>query len=94
MKFTDADLTKIARLARLSLNAQERSRLPADMERILQLVAQLQEIDVEGIKPMYHAEDRSLPLRSDQPRNPCGRASLQSSQGYEDGLIRVPKIIE
>jgi hypothetical protein len=35
-----------------------------------------------------------LPLRADTPIATVGREGLLGSQGYEDGLIKVPKIIE
>lgn len=91
-EYTDID--KLARLARLALNEEEKRRLPNEMARILQLVAELKKVDVTGIKPMCHAGDRSLWLREDQPHEVLGRQCLSQSQGYEEGLVRVPKIIE
>jgi Asp-tRNA(Asn)/Glu-tRNA(Gln) amidotransferase C subunit len=43
---------------------------------------------------MSHAGDRCLDFRDDKDEEVLGRLCVKSSAGYEDGLIRVPKIIE
>jgi aspartyl-tRNA(Asn)/glutamyl-tRNA(Gln) amidotransferase subunit C len=94
MSLTENDLAKIAHLARLSLREEELLRLPQDLDKIFNLVAELSEVDIRGVEPMSHAEDRALALMDDVAREPIGQESLKMSQGYEDGIIRVPKIIE
>lgn len=94
VNFDKENINKLARLARLSLSDEEARRLPDEMASILKLVAQLNELDVSNVKPMSHPGDRSLLLQEDVPHKTLGRACLVGSQGYEDGLIRVPKIIE
>lgn len=94
MTIESANIAQLARLARLALSQEEMTRFSKDMTRILDMVAQLKEIDVSDIKPMCHAGDRQLTLREDVAYETLGRESLKESQGYEEGLIRVPKIIE
>jgi aspartyl-tRNA(Asn)/glutamyl-tRNA(Gln) amidotransferase subunit C len=94
MVFAKSDLTKVATLARLSLRPEEMNHLESDLDRIVNFVAQLREVNVDGIIPMSHAEDRSLSFRDDIAGETLGRECIKSSAGYEDGLIRVPKIIE
>jgi aspartyl-tRNA(Asn)/glutamyl-tRNA(Gln) amidotransferase subunit C len=94
MAFTKSDLTHVARLSRLSLTPDEADKLGDDLARIVQFVEQLQEVNVEGIEPMAHAGDRVLPFREDEAGITLGRDCVKSSAGFEDGLIRVPKIIE
>lgn len=94
MTFKKSDLEKIAKLARLSLSDDEKTRLEEDLARIVSFVAQLNEVDVTDVKPMSHAKDMSLPLREDKAFETLGRECLKTSAGFEDGLIRVPKIIE
>jgi aspartyl-tRNA(Asn)/glutamyl-tRNA(Gln) amidotransferase subunit C len=88
------DLKKIAYLARLSWREEELKDLQKDMERIVALVNQLSEVDIDQVRPMSHAGDRCLEFREDEVHEVLGRRCLDSSRGYEDGLIRVPKIIE
>lgn len=92
--FTESDVINVARLARLSLSKDEISRFKEDLGRILAFIEQLQEVDVAKVEPMSHAGQLSLTLRGDEALETLGRECLKSSAGYEDGLIRVPKIIE
>ena len=94
MTFVLSDLKKIARLARLSWKEEELQHLQEDMERIVGLVNQLSEVNIDNVRPMSHAGDRSLEFREDVAHEALGRRCIDSSRGYEDGLIRVPKIIE
>lgn len=94
MAFTKSDLDHVARLARLSLSPDQAEKLGEDLSRIVKFVEQLAEVNVDGVKPMSHAGDRVLPFRADVAGNSLGVECVKGSAGFEDGLIRVPKIIE
>lgn len=94
MNFSHDDMTKLARLSRLALTESELLARQKDLEQILNHVVALQAIDVSGVKPMTHAVPIELHLRADEAKPGIGRLGLQGSAGYEDGLIKVPKIIE
>jgi aspartyl-tRNA(Asn)/glutamyl-tRNA(Gln) amidotransferase subunit C len=94
MSFDQNELLKIAHLARLSLTADEVKRFQNELGPIVDFVAQLSEVDVTGVLPMSHAGDRSLHLCEDVSHPVLGLKCISSSAGYEDGLVRVPKIIE
>ncbi len=94
MSFDQNELLKIAHLARLSLSPDEVTRFQNEIGAIVDFVAQLSEVNVAGVLPMSHAGDRSLPFREDVAEAGLGVKCISSSAGYEDGLVRVPKIIE
>lgn len=94
MAFSKADLTHVAKLARLCLTDEESEQLGGDLDRIISYVTLLNEINVQNVLPMAHAGDRFLPFRADEAHITLGRECIKSSAGYEDGLVRVPKIIE
>ncbi len=56
----------IAELSRLSLSEAEVLAMERDLERILDYVASLQELDTEGVEPTAHAIALATPLRSDR----------------------------
>lgn len=94
MQFSHEDMTKLARLSRLALSDAELSARQKDLEQILGYVQTLQNVDISEVQPMTHAIPMELYLRPDEPQPEIGRRGLMSSAGYEDGLIKVPKIIE
>jgi aspartyl-tRNA(Asn)/glutamyl-tRNA(Gln) amidotransferase subunit C len=94
MTFAKNQIFQIAKLARLSLSDEEADRLKSDLSSIVAYVNQLREINVDDVKPMSHAKDRVLSFRDDEVFSALGRDCIKLSAGFEDGLVRVPKIIE
>lgn len=94
MTFEKSHLLKVAKLARLSLNDEEVERFANDLNRIVAFVAELNEVNVDKVAPMSHTTEQSLILREDVVIPGSGRECIRSSAGYEDGLVRVPKIID
>lgn len=88
------DAKKSARLSRLALSDEELSTFTQDLSRIVEYVAQLQELDVSEVAPLYHPHEHAASLRDDEVRETVGRRGLENSTAYENGLIRVPKVVE
>ncbi len=55
-----------AELCRLSLSEAEARAMERDLERILDYVASLQDLDTEGVEPTAHAIALDTPLRCDR----------------------------
>ena len=91
---TKDDVVGAARLARVALADAEVERLAGDLERIVAYVEQLQAVDVDGVEPMVQPFDLPTVRRADEPAPVVGRRALEGWRGYEDGLVRVPKVIE
>jgi aspartyl-tRNA(Asn)/glutamyl-tRNA(Gln) amidotransferase subunit C len=85
---------KLAHLSRLELDDAEINSLQNDLSRIVEYVNQLKEVDVDGVECMTHAVPMSLRLREDQREDVLGQTAVAESAGFENGYVRVPKIIE
>ena len=94
MSFTVENVRSLARLARLSLGEGEIESLRRDLSEVVQYVEMLQKVNIDGVEAMTHAIPVDLSLRDDLEGVCVGRAGLLGSAGYEDGLVKVPKIIE
>ncbi|MBH1989332.1 MAG: Asp-tRNA(Asn)/Glu-tRNA(Gln) amidotransferase subunit GatC [Myxococcaceae bacterium] len=94
MDFSFEDMQKLARLSRLALSEAELNDRKKDLEQILSHITSLQNLSVENIEPMTHAVPIELFQRSDVAMTGIGRQGLCGSAGFEEGLIKVPKIIE
>ncbi len=94
MVFSAEEVRKLARLARLSLNDEEVRQMQQHLGEMTKYVGSLQAVNVDHVEPMTHAIPLDLPLRVDEEKPCVGRLGLMGSAGYEDGLLKVPKIIE
>jgi len=94
MSFSIENIRSLSRLARLHLHDDEIQSTQKTLNEIVEYVEALQKVNIDGIEPMTHAVPMELPLREDIEKPGVGREGLLGSSGYEDGLIRVPKIIE
>ena len=95
MTFTPKDITHIARLARLKTNPDEAEFYAGQLNRIMELVDQLNRIDTTGVEPMSHPQDVSLRMRADVVTATDKRDEYQAlAPMAENGLYLVPKVIE
>jgi aspartyl-tRNA(Asn)/glutamyl-tRNA(Gln) amidotransferase subunit C len=88
-------VARIADLARLELSADEAQRTLAQLNRVLELIEQLQAVDTTGVVPMTHAGDMVLRMRPDEVTEPDRRDDYQRvAPAVEHGLYLVPRVIE
>jgi aspartyl-tRNA(Asn)/glutamyl-tRNA(Gln) amidotransferase subunit C len=67
MSLSPEDLKKVARLARLELADPDLARLQPQISAILDYVAQLQQLETEGVEPLAHAVPIQNAFRDDVP---------------------------
>jgi aspartyl-tRNA(Asn)/glutamyl-tRNA(Gln) amidotransferase subunit C len=100
MEISREEVKKIADMAHLKLSDSELDNYLIDMKNILNLAAQLSEVDTCNITPMAHPlEDKDLleaiqTLRPDLVRETPDRDYFQSiAPQTENGYYLVPKVI-
>jgi aspartyl-tRNA(Asn)/glutamyl-tRNA(Gln) amidotransferase subunit C len=95
MSLTNADVQKVARLARLAMSEAEIETARAQLSGIFDLIAEMQAVDTKGIEPMSHAQDVSQRLREDVVTEANQRDAFQKiAPQVEAGLYLVPQVIE
>ena len=95
MALSKRDVEYIAHLARLEVSDDEIADYVDKLSNIIDLVAQLGEVDTDGVLPMAHPLDMSQRLRSDEVTEADQRSLFQAnSEAVTDGFYRVPKVIE
>ena len=95
MKITSAEVRHVATLARLDLAQDEQERLAGELDRILEYMDKLNELDTDGVEPLSHAVDVVNVLRPDRVVNqPRTDALLGNAPARDDDFLSVPKIIE
>lgn len=89
------EIEKVAHLARLGLNREEREAYALDLSRILDLVSQMNAVATDGVEPMTHPDEAGLRLRPDAVSGEIDRDRLLAiAPKTRDGLYLVPKVIE
>ena len=68
MALTRDEVRKVAHLARLELTEAEIERYQEQLSQVLDYVARLEELDVEGVEPTAHAIARQNVMRDDEAR--------------------------
>ena len=95
MSLTADDVKKIAHLARLGINAQDIDDYAQDLSGILDLMAQMNELNTDEVMPMAHPMDQAQRLRPDVVTESDRREIFQAiAPQVEAGLYLVPKVIE
>jgi aspartyl-tRNA(Asn)/glutamyl-tRNA(Gln) amidotransferase subunit C len=95
MSLTEADVKRMAHLARIEIEEQEVAPMLAQLSNIMGLVEQMQAVNTDGVVPMAHAQDLSLRLREDRVTEHDQHEAFQAvAPQVEAGLYLVPKVIE
>jgi len=95
MSLTLAQVNRIAHLARIDISQAEAEKTRDELNRIFELIEQMQAVDVSGVSPMSHALNVTQPLREDDATECDQRdAILGVAPETEAGLYLVPKVIE
>lgn len=86
---------KIAHLARLELSTEETGEMIADMSKILDFMAKLNEIDTAGIEPLVYMTDEVNVLREDVVKQQIThKEALQNAPKHDEDYFLVAKVIE
>ena len=94
MSLSDEEIRKLALLARLELSDQEVRTLGPQIDSILGFVAQLSELDTDGIEPMTTALDVDNRWRADEVVvGLTNEQALQNSPSRDEECFLVPAVL-
>ena len=90
----DSAVQKVASLARLHLEPEERESVRQDLVRVLDHVQSLSSVDVEGIEPLNNPHELGNALREDTTSAPLPTDDvLNLAPATHDAWIAVPKVL-
>ena len=88
------DVRKVAKLARLELPEEKIATYTGQLERILDYVAHLEQVDTEGVPPTTRAVEVVNITREDRVEaTPVREQLLDLAPQREGDFFRVPKIL-
>ena len=92
-RVTASTVDHVARLARLSLTAEERETFARQLDQILAYAESIQTLDTASVEPMSHAVTSEM-LREDVPAPSLDRTRvLEAAPDAAENLFRVPRIL-
>lgn len=95
MEVNDELVDKLANLARLHFNDAEKQAIKNDLQRMIQFVEKLNELDTTGIEPLLHMGDGVNVLREDEVKGSIDRKEALVNAPLHDGVFfKVPKVIK
>jgi aspartyl-tRNA(Asn)/glutamyl-tRNA(Gln) amidotransferase subunit C len=94
MSIDTATVVRIARLARLPIEANAAQAIADDLSRVLDLAGQLAEAALTGVEPMAHPHAQTVNWRADAViESDRADALLALAPDARAGLYTVPKVI-
>jgi aspartyl-tRNA(Asn)/glutamyl-tRNA(Gln) amidotransferase subunit C len=85
------EVLHVARLARLALTDDEIERLTAELDKILDAVGIVSELDLAGVPPTSHPLDLVNVAAEDVPHESLSlEDALSNAPDTEDGHFKVP----
>lgn len=95
MEVNDALVDKLANLARLQFDAAEKEGIKTDLQRMIQFVEKLNELDTTGIAPLLHMSEEVNILRDDEVKGSVTRPEgLKNAPVHDEQFFKVPKVIK
>ncbi len=95
MSIDKATAAKVAKLARIKVEDDALPALAEEFNTILGFIEQLNEVDVEGVKPMTSVTPQRLKRRVDQVTDGDQQALvLSNAPDAREGFFAVPKVVE
>jgi aspartyl-tRNA(Asn)/glutamyl-tRNA(Gln) amidotransferase subunit C len=95
MKIDNTTVDKIAHLARLEFNAEEKAGIVKDMNNMLGFIDKLNELDTSNVEPLIYMSDEVNVLREDDVKMEITQEeALKNAPKHDSDYFKVPKVIE
>ncbi len=95
MEVNDALIDKLANLARLKIEDSERESVKTDLQKMIQFVEKLNELDTTGVEPLLHVSSNVNILRADEVKDNISRnQGLKNAPMHDEQFFKVPKVIK
>ena len=95
MEVNDAMVDKLAHLARLKFNATDKEEIKHDLQKMIEFIEKLNELDTSGVEPLLHMTDEANILRTDEVKGSITREeAMRNAPDHDESFFRVPKVIK
>ena len=94
MEVNNDMVDKLAHLSRLSFEPAEKTGIAKDLQKMIQFIDKLQEVDTEGVEPLLFMSDTVNVYREDAVQGSISRMEgLSNAPAKDASFFLVPKVI-
>ncbi|WP_420577104.1 Asp-tRNA(Asn)/Glu-tRNA(Gln) amidotransferase subunit GatC [Ekhidna sp.] len=94
MKITNEIVRKTANLAKLQFDEVQERAMVADLQKMVDWVDKLQEVDTDGVEPLTGMTFETDQFRDDTVKNHLpSEKTFKNAPKHDSSYFRVPKVI-
>jgi aspartyl-tRNA(Asn)/glutamyl-tRNA(Gln) amidotransferase subunit C len=95
MKIDNELVDKLADLSKLEFDEQAKEGIKKDLQKILDMVERLSEVNVDGVEPLIYMSDEKNVLRKDVVKDTVTKEeALLNAPQRDSDYFKVPKVIK
>mgnify|MGYP000471722948 FL=1 len=95
MKITKETIDHLADLAKLEFNEKEKENIKNDMEKILDFVNKIEELNTEDVAPLIHVNTEINVLRKDDVVESISqKEALKNAPNKDSDYFKIPKVLD
>ena len=95
MKISEETVDHIAHLARLEFEGEKKETIKADLERILEFIDKLKQVETENVEPLIYMTNEVNRLREDESKVTLSQEEvLKNAPKKDSDYFRIPKVLE
>ena len=95
MKITEELIDHIAHLSRLEFQGEDKVASQKDMERMIEFVDKLSEVDTANVEPLIFMSEEINRVREDEPKVTVSHEeALRNAPKKDSDYFRIPKVLD
>ena len=95
MKLDEKMVDKIAQLSKLEFKDEEKATIINDMNKMLDFVDQLQELNTDNVNPLIHMSEEFNVLREDENVKTIDQdEALKNAPSKDSTYFKIPKVLD
>jgi aspartyl-tRNA(Asn)/glutamyl-tRNA(Gln) amidotransferase subunit C len=95
MKIDNELVDRLAELSKLEFDEKSKDNIRKDLQKILDMVQKLEEVNVDGVEPLIYMTEEKNILRKDVVSDTVSKQeALQNAPQRDSDYFKVPKVIK
>ena len=91
----DKLVAELSRLAKLKFDASKAEKMKSDLNKIIDFIDKLSEINTEGVEPLIYLSEEVNVLRADEIKNEVSKENaLKNAPQKDSDYFKVPTVLK